>query len=110
MQCIVMENTLIKLTLHDETKKRAHDSQIVRAKENLKLSHGKKILYDISTDDITIRLFVICALKRLKALSHYNALANVCRRMKNISSTLAYAEIELKNQGKPLSEFMQSVC
>ena len=40
MQCIVMENALIKLTLHDETKKRAHDSQIVRAKENLKLSHG----------------------------------------------------------------------
>ena len=33
MQCIIMENTLIKLTLHDETKKRAHDSQIVRAKE-----------------------------------------------------------------------------
>ena len=27
MQCIIMENTLIKLTLHDETKKRAHDSQ-----------------------------------------------------------------------------------
>ena len=33
-------NTLIKLLHHDETKKRAHDSQIVRAKENLKLSHG----------------------------------------------------------------------
>ena len=31
MQCIIMENTLIKLTLHEETKKRAHDSQIVRA-------------------------------------------------------------------------------
>ena len=30
---------------------------------------------------------------RLKALSHYNVLANVCRRMKYISSTLAYAEI-----------------
>ena len=27
-------------THHDETKKMAHDSQIVRAKENLKLSHG----------------------------------------------------------------------
>ena len=40
MQCITMENTLIKLTLIDETKKRAHDSQIVRAKENLKLSQG----------------------------------------------------------------------
>ena len=27
-------------TQNDETKKRAHDSQIVRAKENLKLSYG----------------------------------------------------------------------
>ena len=33
--------TLIKLTHYDETKKRAYDSQIVRAKENLKLSHGR---------------------------------------------------------------------
>ena len=33
MQCIIMENTLIKLTHYDETKKRAHASQIVRAKE-----------------------------------------------------------------------------
>ena len=32
--------TLIKLTHHDETRKRAHDSKIVRAKEYLKLSHG----------------------------------------------------------------------
>ena len=41
MQCIIMEkHILIKLTHHDETKERAHDSQIVRAKENLKLSHG----------------------------------------------------------------------
>ena len=29
MQCIIMENTLTKLTRHDETKKRAHDSQFV---------------------------------------------------------------------------------
>ena len=34
LQCV------IKLTHYDETKKRAHDPQIVRAKENLKLSHG----------------------------------------------------------------------
>ena len=33
-------NTLIKLTNYEETKKRAHDSQIVRGKENLKLIHG----------------------------------------------------------------------
>ena len=32
-------NTLIKLAHYDETMKIAHDSQIVRAKENLKLSH-----------------------------------------------------------------------
>ena len=30
----------VLLTHHDETKKRAHDSQIVRDKENLKLNHG----------------------------------------------------------------------
>ena len=30
---------------------------------------------------------------KLKALSHYNVLANVCRRMKYIYSTLAFAEI-----------------
>ena len=29
----------ITLTQYDDTKKRAHDSQIVRAKENLKLSY-----------------------------------------------------------------------
>ena len=44
-----------------------------------------------------------------KALSHYNVLANVCRRMKCISSALAYGEIELKIKGKPLSGLMQSV-
>ena len=47
---------------------------------------------------------------RLKALSHYNVLANVCRRMKNMPSTLAYAEIELKKQREPLSELIPSVC
>ena len=31
-------NTLINLTHYDETKKRAHDSQIVRAKENLTMA------------------------------------------------------------------------
>ena len=32
-------NNLVKLTNCDQTKKRADDSQIVRAKENPKLSH-----------------------------------------------------------------------
>ena len=32
-------NNLIKLTRYHETKKKAHDSEIVRAKQNLKLSH-----------------------------------------------------------------------
>ena len=30
----------IKLTHYDDTKKRVHDWQIVRAKENIKLSYG----------------------------------------------------------------------
>ena len=34
-------HSLIKLTHYDETKKRAHDSQVAMiAKEDLKLSHG----------------------------------------------------------------------
>ena len=33
------ENYIIKLTHFDKTEKRAHDSEIVRAKENLKLTH-----------------------------------------------------------------------
>ena len=54
LQCITIEkqynqiNTLsiamyhiIKLTHCDETQQSAHDSQLIRAKENLKLSHEK---------------------------------------------------------------------
>ena len=37
---IISEKQSIKSTHFDETKKRAHDSEIVRAKENLKLSYG----------------------------------------------------------------------
>ena len=33
-------NNIIKLSHYDESEKRAHDSQIDRAKENLKLSNG----------------------------------------------------------------------
>ena len=37
---VCMYVCIIKLTHYDETEKRAHDSQIVSAKENLKLGHG----------------------------------------------------------------------
>ena len=33
-------DTIIQLTQYDDTEKRAQDSQIVRANENLKLSYG----------------------------------------------------------------------
>ena len=39
LQCISIEKQSNQ-TNFDETKKRANDSQIVRAKENLKLSHS----------------------------------------------------------------------
>ena len=39
MQCIIIGETF-KLTHYGETKKRAHDSQVVRALNNLNLSHG----------------------------------------------------------------------
>ena len=40
LNIVMYHHNLIKLTHYDETKKRAHDSQIVRAKEELKLSHS----------------------------------------------------------------------
>ena len=40
MHCIITENTLIKLAHYDETKKMAHDSKIVGANKNLKLSYS----------------------------------------------------------------------
>ena len=40
MQCFITGKQSDQITHYDETKKMAHDSQIVRAKENLKLSHG----------------------------------------------------------------------
>ena len=44
MQCIITEKQYNQIiTLHDETKKRAPNSQIVGAKENLKLSYGGPI-------------------------------------------------------------------
>ena len=45
-------------------------------------------------EGVTEKNFQIIKMNQsLKALSHYNVLANVCQRMKYISSTLAYAEI-----------------
>ena len=40
MQCIITEKNHIKSKHYDDTNKMAHNSQIVRANENLKLSYG----------------------------------------------------------------------
>ena len=40
LNIVMYHHNLIKLTHYDETKKRAHDSQIVHAKEEPKLSHS----------------------------------------------------------------------
>ena len=45
----------------------------------------------------------------VKALSHYNVLANVCRRMKIYLVRWHTLKSNLKNQRRPLSELMQSV-
>ena len=49
---------LIKLTHHDETMKRAHDSQIVRANENHKLSHGGPATDNHQAPTQRLKLFV----------------------------------------------------
>ena len=56
MQYIIMEKTLIKLLHHDETKKRAHDSQIVRAKEKTKVT--MVITYDQGYKGVAVCMFV----------------------------------------------------
>ena len=40
MQSIIANNQSNQINTHDDTKKRVHDSQIVRAIENLNLSYG----------------------------------------------------------------------
>ena len=46
---------LIKLTRYDETKKKAHDPQIVRAKENLKLNHDGPSYSQASGANLSIK-------------------------------------------------------
>ena len=48
----------MKLTHYDETKGRAHDSQIVRAKENLKLSYVGSSQRQSSDTNKMIKLYV----------------------------------------------------
>ena len=51
-------NDQIKLTQFDEIKKRAHDSQKVRAKENLKLSYSRPSQRHISGTNLQIKLYI----------------------------------------------------
>ena len=60
--------------------------QQVRPKDEIMIVHGN--LVGQRYIDHYLRTVAVKAL-----LSNYNVLANVCRRMKYISSTLAYAEI-----------------
>ena len=53
MQCIITEKHSNE-THYNETKERAHNSQIVRAEENLKLSHGGKIIIATRYDYILL--------------------------------------------------------
>ena len=52
-----MENNIIKLTHYDKTEKKAHDSQIVRAQENLNLSHGGPSYSQVSGTNPLIKAF-----------------------------------------------------
>ena len=51
-------NNLIKFTHYDETKTMNYDLQIVRAKENLKLSHGGSSLGQASDTNPSMK--VLC--------------------------------------------------
>ena len=55
--------TLVKLTHHDETKKRAHDSQIVRAKENSSRATVGPATYKHQTPTHRLKLYVRAAIE-----------------------------------------------
>ena len=55
-------NNRIKLTHYDDTKKIAHGSQIVRGKENLKLSYGRPIQQQASSTNQKIK--ALCQSRR----------------------------------------------
>ena len=52
-----LKEIIIKLTHYDETEKRAHDSQIVRAKENLQLSRSGPSLGQASGTTHRLKLY-----------------------------------------------------
>ena len=58
-----MRNNQIKLTQYDDTKKIAHDSQIVRAIENLKLSYGGLSQWQASGKTNRLKLYVRAVIK-----------------------------------------------
>ena len=55
--------TLVKLTHHDEIKKRAHDSQIVRAKENSSRATVGPATYKHQTPTHRLKLYVRAAIE-----------------------------------------------
>ena len=58
MQCVITENNLIKLIHYGEAKKTAHNSQIVKAKEKLQLSHGGHAKVKHQTQKKTMKALV----------------------------------------------------
>ena len=64
---------MIKITHYDETEKRAKESQIVRANENLKLSHGGPSYCQAS--DTNPQIKILCQSRHLVwGLTHRRAI------------------------------------
>ena len=63
MQCIMTVKQSNKITHYDETKKRTHDWQIVRAKENLKLNHGGPSQRQEPGTNQRIKLYVMAVIE-----------------------------------------------
>ena len=70
-----------------------HEEDIRPQNEKSHAYHLALLITDVNFAYWPLLQFLLSPNAYLKALSHYNILANVCRRMKYISITLAYAEI-----------------
>ena len=102
MQCIIMENTLIKLTLHDETKKMAHDPGLLidfeKAFDSLSWSFIQKALKFLN--------FGYSIRRWIKVF--YNGISSAVIQNGNLSSFFSISRG--CRQGDPLSPYIIIIC
>ena len=94
LNIVMYHHNLIKLTHYDETKKRAHDSQKVRAKEELKLSHSTPSQRQASGTNERIKALRQCR-HWVWGLTHHHAVKEETIAIDVIAVTTRYVDCRM---------------